>query len=88
LDKGVLSLEQLIDKFSAAPRKIYGLPAAEIKVGVKANMTFFDTETEWSVDSTKFLSRSNNTPYEGETLKGKVLGVVNGEKLFLNRSDS
>lgn len=88
LEKDVLSLEQLIDKFSTAPRKIYGLPTAEIKVGAKANMTFFDTETEWTVDSTKFLSRSNNTPYEGETLKGKVLGVVNGEKLFLNRSDS
>lgn len=84
LDKGVLNLKQLIDKFSTAPRKIYGLPTAEIKVGAKANMTFFDTETEWTVDSSNFLSRSNNTPYEGETLKGKVLGVINGEKIFLN----
>ena len=84
LEKGVLNLEQMVDKFSTAPRKIYGIPAAEIKIGAKANMTLFDTETEWTVDSTKFLSRSNNTPYEGETLKGKVLGVINGEKIYLN----
>ena len=84
LDKGVLNLEQMVEKFSIAPRKIYGLPTAEIKVGDRANMTFFNTETEWTVDSTKFLSRSNNTPYEGETLKGKVIGVINGEKIYLN----
>ena len=84
LEKGVLNLEQLVDKFSTAPRKIYGLPTAEIKVGAKANMTLFDTKTEWTVDSSKFLSRSNNTPFEGEKLKGKVLGVVNGEKIYLN----
>ena len=84
LEKGVLNLEQLVHKFSTAPRKIYGLPTAEIKVGTKANMTFFDTQTEWTVDSTEFLSRSNNTPYEGKTLKGIVIGVLNGEKIYLN----
>jgi len=44
LEKGVLNLEQLVHKLSTAPRKIYGLPTTEIKVGAKANMTFFDTQ--------------------------------------------
>jgi len=82
LDTKVLKLEQLIEKLSTAPRKIYNLPTAEIKVGEYANMTFFDTTTEWKVNSAKFLSQSRNTPYEGMTLKGKVLGVVNGNKIY------
>ena len=82
LDTKVLNLEQLIEKLSAAPRKIYNLPPAEIKVGENANMTFFDITTEWKVDSSQFLSQSRNTPYEGMTLKGKVLGVVNGNKVY------
>ena len=45
-------------------------------------MTFFDTTTEWKVDSSEFNSQSRNTPFEGMTLKGKVLGVVNGNKIY------
>ena len=82
LDTGVLKLEDLIEKFSTAPRKIYDLPPAEIKEGAVANMTFFDTNTEWTVDSDKFLSNSRNTPYHGMNLKGKVFGVVNGNKVY------
>ena len=82
LDTRVLKLEELIEKLSTAPRKIYNLPSAEIKVGENANMTFFDTATEWKVNSADFLSQSRNTPYEGMTLKGKVLGVVNGNKIY------
>ena len=82
LDTKVLKLEELIEKLSTAPRKIYNLPSAEIKVGENADMTFFDTTTEWKVDPSEFLSQSRNTPYEGEILKGKVLGVVHGNKVY------
>lgn len=82
LDTKVLKLEELVEKLSTAPRKIYNLPSAEIKVGENANMTFFDTTTEWKVDSSEFNSQSRNTPFEGMTLKGKVLGVVNGNKIY------
>ena len=82
LDTRVLKLEELIEKLSTAPRKIYNLPSAEIKVGENADMTFFDITTEWKVDPSEFLSQSRNTPYEGEILKGKVLGVVHGNKIY------
>ena len=82
LDTKVLKLEELVEKLSTAPRKIYNLPSAELKVGENANMTFFDTTTEWKVDSSQFHSQSRNTPFEGMTLKGKVLGVVNGNKIY------
>ena len=82
LDTKVLKLEELVEKLSTAPRKIYNLPSAEIKVGENASMTFFDTTTEWKVDSSEFNSQSRNTPFEGMTLKGKVLGVVNGNKIY------
>ena len=82
LDTKILKLEELVEKLSTAPRKIYNLPSAELKVGEKANMTFFDTTTEWKVDSSQFHSQSRNTPFEGMTLKGKVLGVVNGNKIY------
>ncbi|MCH7495734.1 MAG: dihydroorotase [Candidatus Marinimicrobia bacterium] len=82
LDTKVLNLGELVEKLSTAPRKIYNLPPAEIKVGENANMTFFDTAAEWRVDSSRFLSQSRNTPYEGMKLRGKVLGVVNRNKVY------
>ena len=82
LETGVLKLEELIEKLSTAPRKIYNLPPAEIIEGAVANMTFFDTKTGWTVDSDKFLSNSRNTPYQGMNLKGRVFGVVNGDRVY------
>jgi dihydroorotase len=71
-------LEDVIEKFTAAPRHILRLQASNIAEGSLANLTLFEQDTTWTFD--KSFSKSKNTPFLGQTLRGKVRGVVNNGK--------
>lgn len=72
--------EVLVSKFSMAPRNILGLPAPAIKKGEKANLTVFDPEATWKYSIS--ASKSANSPFLGTEMKGKVLGVVNQNRML------
>lgn len=82
--KKVLTLEQIIEKFAINPRKILNIPIPAIEVGKEANITIFDPDEIWTVDKTKFKSRSKNTPFDKKLLTGKPIGVINKGKVFIN----
>ncbi len=74
-----LSLPALIAKLSAEPAKILGDKAGKIgtlAIGAEADVTVFDTEREWVVNTKDFASKGKNTPLEGEKLKGKVIATI------------
>lgn len=73
-----LVLEDVIEKLTAQPRRILRLPAAGVAEGSAANLTFFDPHAEWVFGKT--YSKSKNTPFLGQTLRGKVRGVINNGK--------
>ena len=68
---GHLTLSQLIDKLSCAPAKVINAPAGTLATGSIADITVFDPEAEWQVDTSKFKSKSRNTVLQGATLYGK-----------------
>lgn len=72
-----LSLPALIQKWAVAPRKVLGLPVPGIKPGVAAEMTVFAPDEEWTFTEKDIRSKSANTPFIGQKLKGKVLGIIN-----------
>ena len=72
----ILTLSQLIEKFSANPRKIIRRPIAT-REGEVANFTFIDPGAVWTVKTSRFKSKSKNSPFEGRTLKGKAIGIFN-----------
>jgi dihydroorotase len=72
----ILSLAQLIEKFSTNPRKIIGR-TIETREGELANLTFMDLDAVWTVKTSRFKSKSKNSPFEGRTLKGKATGIFN-----------
>lgn len=78
------AIEYLIDKLTVSPRKIFGLALPEIKEGETASLTLFNPATEFLFDETMIASKSKNTPFIGRPLKGKVIGIVNGNKIHLN----
>ena len=80
---GILELDQIIELISKNPAKIFNLNSPEIKVGEKANFTILDLESEFTIDKNKFLSKSNNSPYDGIKTKGSVFGVINNGKKFI-----
>lgn len=65
-------------------RRIFNLPAAEIEEGATADLTLFDPAGEYVFDEKQIRSKSKNSPFIGKMLKGKVIGIISGEKVFLN----
>jgi dihydroorotase len=83
---GILTLAQMIEKFSTNPRRIIG---REIRVeeGQCAVLTLFDPGAEWTVQCAGFHSKSKNSPFNGKILKGKAIGIVNNGQLFMCDND-
>jgi dihydroorotase len=79
-----LTLEQLVEKFAINPRRILNLPIPKIQVGEEANLTIFDPEQIWTVDISKFKSKSKNAPYDKRLLTGKSIAVINKKKMFFD----
>ena len=84
LGKNILTFEQLIEKMAVNPRKILNIPVPLIKEGEKANFTILDTEAIWTVDITKFKSKSKNSPFDKRLMKGKALGVINNGQFYFD----
>ncbi|MGC4104021.1 dihydroorotase [Ferruginibacter sp.] len=79
-----LDIERSVDMLSIAPRKIFGLPIPEIKEGAAACITLFNADEEYIFDASMIRSRSKNSAFIGKKLKGKVIGIVNKDKVELN----
>jgi len=65
-------------------RKIFNLPAPEIKEATKANLTLFIPDIEYVFREENIYSKSKNNAFAGKGLKGKAIGIINGDKVFLN----
>jgi len=81
---GVLSLKQMVEKFSTNPRRILLLPPIKIAEGERANLTMIDPSLQWVVDPSTFRSKSKNTPFGGRKLTGKPFGIINNGEVFWN----
>ena len=83
LHKKIISLEQLIEKIAINPRKILNQAIPQFKIGEIANFTILDLNEVWTVDISKFKSKSKNSPFDKRLLNGRAIGVVNkGKMLF------
>jgi len=80
----VLELEQIITCLTSNPRKRFGINNSVITVGEKADITFFDPDTEYKFKEENILSTSKNAAFLGKKLKGKAYGIFANNKLILN----
>ena len=69
---GILTLNELAEKMSAAPAKILGLDGGEIAEGGVADLTIANLDESWVVEPEKFVSKGKNNPFGGYTLYGAV----------------
>ncbi len=76
VEKGVITLEKLIELMSEAPARRFKLPGGAIEAGKPANLAVFDTDTEYKIDPAEFASMGRATPFEGWRVKGKCLMTV------------
>lgn len=80
----VIDLDDFIENITNKPRTIFGIDEVLIKEGEKANLTFFNPDTEWTFKEKDILSTSKNTAFLGKKLKGKAYGIFNNNKLVLS----
>jgi dihydroorotase len=84
VNKGIITLEKMIEKMSVNPRRILDLPPISISEGEKANLTILDVNKKWVIDKSKFLSKSKNTPFDRYEVKCKPIAVINNDKIFFS----
>ncbi len=80
--KKVLSMTDLVEKMSKNPGKILGIDNS-LKPGNCADITIFDENLDYCVESKNFSSLSKNMPYESMELKGRaVYTIVDGKVVY------
>jgi len=85
VDTGILTWPQLIDKLTIQPAKVLGIDRGTLKPGAIADVTIFDPAVEWTIDPSRFKSKSRNCPFAGWKVHGRaetvlVAGVVKYER--------
>ena len=79
-----LNEKKIIELLSVNARKIFGLDKPRLEAGQSCSLTLFNPVSSWTLLETEIKSKSKNTPFIGKELKGKVVGIINGEKVILN----
>jgi dihydroorotase len=80
-----ISAEGFVKMQTENIRKIFNLPVPSIAEGETANFTFFDPANEYLFEEKDIFSKCKNNAFTGRKLKGKVIGIINKDKLFLNK---
>lgn len=79
----VLPLEKIITKLTFG-RTILNFENQVIEVNNKASLTLFTTNDNWTFEKEHILSKSKNSAFLGQKMKGKVIGIYNQGKFVIN----
>lgn len=71
-----LSVNELVELWAVRPRQVLGLEVPKIEVGAQADLVVFDPDAAFVFSPENLKSKSSNSPFLGQVLKGTVLGVV------------
>lgn len=78
VDPGLITYNELVELMAIIPREILRLDQVTLKQGSVADITIFDPEVTWTVQSDDMYSKSHNSGFLGYTLKGRATDVFVG----------
>lgn len=83
VNKGVISLEKLIDLMAIAPREVFAIEGGYIEECQTADIAILDPSRQYVIDPAQFASMGKATPFEGMQVQGAVTATfVNGRKVY------
>lgn len=82
-----LGLVEIARLMSENPRKCLGIRPVFVQEGEIADLTLIDTDFEWTVEKEKLHSKSKNTVFKGEKLKGKTMYTISKGKIVYEYRD-
>ena len=81
--QGGVTLPQLFRALSLNPARRLGLAGGRLAVGTPADLVVFDPDAPFILDRFALLSKSKNTPFDGQRMEGKVIATfVGGKQVF------
>ena len=81
IEPGHLTWPQMIAMITLHPAQILGIDRGTLKPGAPADVTIIDPDREWTIDVTKFRSKSRNCPFGGWKVKGLAEQVIVGGRV-------
>jgi dihydroorotase len=84
---GLLSLPTLIARLTSGPARALGLPGGSLAVGSVADLTVLDLDREWTIEPSRFLSKSRNSPFNGWSVKGKPWMTIVGGQVIASETN-
>ena len=82
VEPGFLTMEQMIDRISTGPARVYKLEAGVIEEGKDADLTVFDPDERWTYGSF-IVSKASNTPFIGHEMHGRIrLVLCRGKNVY------
>ena len=79
----ILPLEVIVNKLTAN-KLVFNIDNPSITNGSKADISLFTTEENWTFGKENILSKSKNSAFLGQKMKGKVIGIYNNGQLIMN----
>ena len=81
--KNKFKLATVVDLWTRKPAELLGLPAGTLAEGAPADLVLFDPDAEWIYDAKKGFSKSANSPWSGQKLRGQVKATyVSGRLVY------
>ena len=78
-----MSVRRIVERFCHGPRAVLGLEVPHIAEGAQAEVTLFDPVRDWQLQADDLAGRSRNTPFIGQRLVGRPLGIIANGKAVL-----
>ena len=78
----VLSLDKIIEKLTSG-KNILNIENHTIAINNKVSVSLFITADNWTFEKENILSKSKNSAFLGQPMKGKAIGIYNQGKLVL-----
>jgi len=77
----VFTATRLIETLSSAPAKVARLDAGTLREGALADIAVIDPDVAFTLDVSALSSRSSNTPFLGQQLRGRVVMTLVGGQI-------
>jgi dihydroorotase len=77
-------LPYVIDLMTRRPAQLINLPGGTLANGVEADICLFNPDEAWRYDAKAGFSKSSNSPWSGQTLKGRVKTTIVGGRIVFD----
>jgi len=85
--EGVMDLSTAIAKLSCNPASILSIKGGTLEEGKEADLTIIDLNNEFVIQKDNFKSKSHNSPFIGQKMKGKAILTMVGGRIVWDSAE-